>query len=150
MLVSCMVSTMLWLKCRGLQNLSGIHCYLCRCLGTVEPWPEPLIDHLWQTLGQPQQHRWRQSSWVIRRGGVRVQLSETPFKGWLPAGKDQFLEIPPHGVFASPQRWWAPFIYIWLSFPMQLSYQPNFCVWHLYTYLPYSSIALFLVGVYHA
>jgi len=27
------------------------------CMGTVESWPEPLIDHLRQALSQPQGHR---------------------------------------------------------------------------------------------
>ena len=27
------------------------------CMGTVESWPEPLIDHLRQALSQLQEHR---------------------------------------------------------------------------------------------
>ena len=27
------------------------------CMGTVESWPEPLIDHLRQALSQPWEHR---------------------------------------------------------------------------------------------
>lgn len=46
-------------------------------MGTVESWPEPLIDHLRQGLGQLWEHRWRQ-----------FQPSSTPPRPYLRADYD--------------------------------------------------------------
>jgi len=45
------------------------------CMGTVESWPQPLIDHLRQALSQTQEHRRRQFSCVTRRGEAWLHLS---------------------------------------------------------------------------
>jgi len=106
------------------------------CMGTVESWPEPLIDHLRQGLGQPWEHRWRQFSCVTGRSGAWLHLSLTPFKGWLPLGEDLFLEIPPFWSFS---LWAQIFRYRWafllclflcylttILFPTLLTVQWNF------------------------
>lgn len=72
------------------------------CMGTAESWPDPLIEHLGKGPGQPWEHRWRQFRCVIGRGESWLHLSQTPLKGWLPLGKDLWLEIP-----------------LWWSFPLQ-------------------------------
>jgi len=37
-------------------------------------------------------------TWVTRRGGAWLHLSQTPFKGWLPRRKDFYMEITPLGA----------------------------------------------------
>jgi len=45
------------------------------CMGTVESWPEPLVDHLRQALSQAWEHRWRQFSCVTGMGEAWLCLS---------------------------------------------------------------------------
>ena len=82
------------------------------CMGTLESQSEPLIDQLRQGLSQPWEHRWRQFTCVSRRGGAWLHLSQTPFKGWLPLGKDLFLEILPFAVFYCKPRTWLSISFI--------------------------------------
>ena len=111
-------------------------------MGTVKLWPEPLIDHLRWAVSQPWQHRWRQLSCVTRRGGARLHLSYTPFKGWLPLRKALFLEIAPFGVFLWAYDTGEHFIYFLLSLSNMIilpviqpvKYQPN-CTTLLIVYL---------------
>jgi len=80
-------------------------------MGTVETQPEPLIDHLRQALSQPRKHRQRQFTCVTGRGGARLPLSWSPFKGLLPQSEDFSLEIAPLEVFFSkPMMVSFPFI----------------------------------------
>ena len=49
-----------WRSCQQAQGgsqLTQVCLSKCVCMGTVESWPEPLIDHLRQALSQPQEHR---------------------------------------------------------------------------------------------
>ena len=85
-------------------------------MGTAESQPEPLIEHLGK--GQLWEHRWRQFT------------CGTPFKGWLPLGKDLFLEIPP---LWSLFPWAYIFGYGWavcLCFHSTTILFPTVTVWH--------------------
>ena len=42
------------------QGMKGHDLVMVLCMGTVESWPEPLIDHLRWALSQLQGHRWTQ------------------------------------------------------------------------------------------
>ena len=75
------------------------------CMGTAESQPEPLIEHLGKGPSQPWEHRWRQFRCVIGRGGACLHLSWTSLKGWLPLGKDVFLEFP---------SWWGFSLRTWI------------------------------------
>jgi len=44
-------------------------------MGPAESQPETLIEHLGKGLGQPWEHRWRQFSFVTRRGAAWLHLS---------------------------------------------------------------------------
>jgi len=63
------------------------------CMGTVESWPEPLIDHLRRALSQPQGHRWMHFHLSDQKGWSLAP--RPPFKGWLPMKKVLYLEITP-------------------------------------------------------
>ena len=104
------------------------------CMGTVESWPEPLIDHLRQALSQPREHMWRQFSCVMRRGEAWLHLSQTPFKGWLPLRKDLFLEIAPlEALPESLQCRWAFSLCLKLSFSNVIIFV---ALWSVDTNLP--------------
>ena len=75
-----------------------------------------LIDHLRWAQSQLWECRWRQFSCVTRRAGAWLHLSQTPFKSWLPQGKDLFLDINFLGVFfCEPMTRVNFFIYFQLS-----------------------------------
>jgi len=87
----------LWIKLCDAFVICVLSC-LCRCMGTVESQPEPLIDHLRRVLSQPQRHRWRQFHLSDRKGWILAAPLLGPIKGWLPRRKDLYLEIAPLGA----------------------------------------------------
>ena len=80
--------------------------WLWDCVGTLRTWPEPVIEQLVKGCSQPQEHRCTQLSGATRKGGPRVHLSLTSFKGWQPEQKHFYMEIASLGSFQkSPDPW---------------------------------------------
>ena len=81
----------------------SFHC----CMGTVQSWPEPLIDHLRQGLGQLWEHRWRQFTYLTGRPHLRADYhwGRIFFWRYLLFGvfhcKPRSLDISEHFFFAS-------------------------------------------------
>ena len=84
-------------------------------MGTLESCPNPLIDHLRQTLNQPQEHKWRNSP-VWLEGVEPGTTSSRPHlradcHWWRICFWQLFLLV----FFSKPRTWVSIFIYFWLS-----------------------------------